>query len=48
MVTLSATGLPPAEAADRLANLQNYQLVQRVETDAEGSFTTTQVVRPGP
>ena len=47
MVTLSATGLPPGERLlIAFANLQNYQLVQRVETDAEGSFTTTQVVPP--
>jgi hypothetical protein len=44
-VTLSATGLPPNETLlIAFANLQGYQLLQRVATDADGSFSTTQTV----
>ena len=47
VVSLEATGLP---AQSRLiiafANLQSYQLMQRVTTDDDGYFTTTQEVPP--
>ncbi|MSR35549.1 MAG: hypothetical protein EXR95_02735 [Gemmatimonadetes bacterium] len=47
LVTLSATGLPPSSTLFiAFANLQNYQLLQRVVTDENGSFSTTQVVPP--
>jgi hypothetical protein len=47
VVNLSATGLPPnSRLLIAFANLQSYQLLQRVETDASGSFATTQEVPP--
>jgi hypothetical protein len=46
-VALSATGLPPLSSfLIAFANLQNYQLLQRVATDADGAFATKQVVPP--
>ena len=46
-VLLEATGLPPqARLLIAFANLQGYQLLQRVETDDAGSFTTTETVPP--
>ena len=46
-VLLEATGLPPqANLLIAFANLQSYQLLQRVKTDDEGSFTTTEEVPP--
>src|SRR5687767_7951583 len=45
VVSLSATGLPPeATLLIAFANLQSYQLMQRVITDKDGAFTTTQEV----
>jgi hypothetical protein len=39
-VALRASGLPPdTELLIAFANLQNYQLIQRVRTDSTGSFT---------
>ena len=44
-VTLRAAGLPPdTELLIAFANLQNYQLIQRVTTDSTGSFTTVSEV----
>ena len=46
-VSLEATGLPPqSNLLIAFANLQSYQLMQRVTTDDEGYFTTTQEVPP--
>ena len=46
-VSLGATGLPPqANLLIAFANLQSYQLLQRVTTDSEGRFTTTEKVPP--
>ena len=46
-VSLEATGLPPqSNLLITFANLQSYQLLQRVRTDDEGYFTTTQEVPP--
>jgi hypothetical protein len=45
VVSLSATGLPPSSTLlIAFANLQSYQLLQRIDTDAQGSFSTTQEV----
>jgi hypothetical protein len=45
VVELSATGLPPSTALlVAFANLQSYQLVQNIETDAQGAFSTTQEI----
>ena len=45
VVNLSATGLPPSvQMLVAFANLQSYQLLQRIDTDAQGSFSTTQEV----
>ena len=46
-VGLEATGLPPqTNLLIAFANLQSYQLLQRVTTDDEGHFTTRQEVPP--
>jgi hypothetical protein len=46
-VSLEATGLPAqANLLIAFANLQSYQLLQRVTTDSEGRFTTTEKVPP--
>ena len=47
VVGLEATGLPPqSNLLIAFANLQAYQLMQRVTTDDKGYFTTTQEVPP--
>jgi hypothetical protein len=44
-VVLKASGLPPdTNLLIAFANLQNYQLIQRVLTDSTGSFTATSQV----
>ena len=45
VVELSATGLPPSTGLlVAFANLQSYQLMQTIETDAQGTFATTQEI----
>lgn len=45
VVKLSATGLPPnTQLLIAFANLQMYQLLQRVTTDENGTFATQEVV----
>ena len=45
VVELTATGLPPSSSMLlAFANLQSYQLLQTIEVDTQGNFTTTQEV----